>query len=940
MRRHAEYEQLVAVYDRLGEAERQAVDRHLAECPACATDLAAYRRMDAEIRSLGRLKAGAGVRVRFSQMIREQAESAAAAAAVGTFPRSVAPREQAIARPKPVRQPWTPARLLLPAGTLLVFLVAVWLSLRFPDRPQLPVAAPPAADAITEIAFQCEIVAPWEGLSEVIAAFEEANPDVKVKHSLGYIFGTDEAAYHAAMEQASQTADVFCAMPTPVELESGVAADLAPYIATDPAFRPDDFYPGMLHTWESSGAILSVPTYFHPALLSYHQAAFDEAGLPYPQPGWTWEEFLQTAIRLTQRQGDEVVRWGLTEVGTGLINRRLMSAWSPDWQTGPDYTTMGSLLEWFEALYVRPGAAPAPVTLGWEPGKTYTGVDLDPYRNGEMSAMWDASWAGTGSIGGLVPYPESVLGEPQLPMITLAGLVMSGQTAHPDASWRWISYLSQHLPDSEHLQARRSLAEMSAFWSKHDEANVAAYRYALDHLTSSPGQLPATYEATLRAVRAVVQGEQTAAEALAALDAEVGLRGSPGAPAPVQTTIVTMATATPQLAAATPPAGAMVLTFACYRERLPMYATAVEDFQASNPGVYVELKALEDLGVTGETAAQPGVIEAAAAQVDTLCSDWLPQMIRTGSASTALRDLAPFVAADASFDAADFYPGVLEMLQGNAQTWGVPRALRLQLIYYNQYLFDQAGIAYPAPGWTWDDFLSTAKILTQAQADGNMRWGFTENGPSQFGLLRALDAQLLAAGVAGLTTPETQAAVQWYVDLVKTHKVMPVPAAYADAVQSSGPGAGSDPWAAAAMFAGVANGVGPDSQGLAARIGVAPFPVGMNARTTPLEQSIDALVMSAATQHPEESWRWLVVASRSAGYAERWVPARRTRFEASASLAGVDSGVHSVYQYALEHLAPLPPLDGTANQALRQAIRAAMIDEVPVGEALRQAAGQ
>ncbi len=113
MTRHAEYEKLVAVYDKLGEAERQAVDRHLAECPACATDLAAYRQMDTEIRSLGRLKAGAGVRVRFSQMIREQAQSAAAATRLAhsrEAPRHVSRRS----RPKPVRRPWTPARLLFP----------------------------------------------------------------------------------------------------------------------------------------------------------------------------------------------------------------------------------------------------------------------------------------------------------------------------------------------------------------------------------------------------------------------------------------------------------------------------------------------------------------------------------------------------------------------------------------------------------------------------------------------------------------------------------------------------------------------------------------------------------------------------------------------------------------------------------------------------------
>ncbi len=844
-----------------------------------------------------------------------------------------------------MRQPWTPRQLLAPAGALILFVAAVWLGMRVPDRTRPAVepaaAVPPASAAISEIEFQCEAITDHDALRTVISDFEAQNPDIKVHYTPVYLFGSDEASYEEAVKKAAATADVYCAMPSPTHLQIGAARDLAPFIAADASFQPDDLYPGLLHTWEEvGGAVLSVPTYFQIGLVAYKPAAFDAAGVPYPQPGWTWDEFLAAAVKLTQRQEDEVVSWGFSDAGTGLINRRLMSVWNSDWQAGPDYATLAEVLAWYETLYVLTGAAPAPVTLGWESGKTYSGVDLDPYRNGNKSAMWDATWWAEAEADHLVPYPESRAGEPQIPMHTLTGMVMSGQTAQPDASWRWISYLSQHLPDAEHIQARRSLAEAASFWSKLDGANTAAFRYGLDHLAAFPGKLPSDYVAQMEAVVAVVKGEKTAEQALADLVAQGHVRGAPEAPAAEQTAIVTM-TATPAPATITPEAGGTVITFACWQERLPLYAPAVEAFQAANPGVSVQLKALEDLGVTPETAAmRPEGIEAAAAHVDTLCGDSLLTMIRTGAAERVLRDLSPFIASDASFDEADFYPGALEMLQSDAQTWGIPRGLLLQLIYYNQYLFDQAGLTYPVPGWTWDDFLRAAEALTQIRADGSTRWGFTESWPSQFGLLRAQDARLLEGGLAGLAAPGTQAAAQWYLDLVKVHQVMPIPATYAEPGQSSGSGSDANPWATTAMFSGFANGVAPDSQGLAARIGVAPFPVGTNSRTTPLEQSVDALAMSAATQHPEESWRWLAVASRAAGYSERWVPARRSRFEANASLTGVDPAVHSVYRYALEHLAP--PLDagGAAIQALREAIRAAMMDEMPVDEALRAAAGQ
>jgi len=868
MRRHTEYQNWVAVYDSLSLTQRQELEEHLQTCEGCVSDLAAYRQMDADIRSLREARAAAGVRVRFTEMV------AAHATPQTPGPRASTPREPVIVPPRRVRQPWTPRQLLAPAGALILFVAAVWLGMRVPDRTRPAVepaaAVPPASTAITEIVFQCEGITEWPSLSGVISDFEAANPDVKVKFTPVHIFGTNEASYDAAVKHAAETADVYCAIPSPTHMQIGAAHDLTPFIAADASFQPDDFYPGLLFRWgDVSGPILAVPTYFRPNLIAYDPAAFDQAGLLYPQPGWTWDDFLTAAVQLTTRQGTENVRWGYSEVGTALINGRLWSEWSADWQVGPSYAALATTLAWYETLYVKTQAAPAPVTLGWEEGKTYTVTeDLNQYRNGNKSAMWDVTWAEAAQSEHLAPYPKSRTAEPHTLMSTLAGLVMSGQATHPEASWRWISYLSQHLPDSEHLQARRSLAERASLWSRLDPASIAAYRYALDHLAAFPGKLPANYAAQMEAVVAVVKGEKTAAQALADLAAQGQVRGAPETPAAEQTAIVALSTATPAPATITPEAGATVITFACWRERLPLYASAVEAFQAANPGVHVQLKALEDLGVTPEAAAmRPGAIEAAAAQVDTLCGDSLLTMVRIGAAEGVLRDLSPFIASDASFDAADFYPGALEMLQSDAQTWGIPRGLLLQLIYYNQYLFDQAGISYPVPGWTWDDFLSTARTLTQTQADGSTRWGFTESWPSQFGLLRAQDARLLEGGTAGLASPETRAAAQWYLDLVKVHQVMPVPATYAEPGQSSGPGSAANPWAGTAMFSGVANGVVADSQNLGGNIGVAPFPIGASSRTTPLEQAVDALAMSAETQHPEESWRWLAVASRAAGYS-------------------------------------------------------------------------
>jgi multiple sugar transport system substrate-binding protein len=60
-----------------------------------------------------------------------------------------------------------------------------------------------------------------------------------------------------------------------------------------------------------------------------------------------------------------------------------------------------------------------------------------------------------------------------------------------------------------------------------------------------------------------------------------------------------------------------------------------------------------------------------------------------------------------------FYPQAIEAFSWNDQLMCIPQNISSLVVYYNKDLFDQAGIPYPAEGWTWLDFLSAAQVLTQ-----------------------------------------------------------------------------------------------------------------------------------------------------------------------------------------------------------------------------------
>src|SRR5690606_4620976 len=49
----------------------------------------------------------------------------------------------------------------------------------------------------------------------------------------------------------------------------------------------------------------------------------------------------------------------------------------------------------------------------------------------------------------------------------------------------------------------------------------------------------------------------------------------------------------------------------------------------------------------------------------------------------------------------------------------LPRAADVVVVYYNRRMFDDAGIPYPTPEWTWDEFMEISEALTIKADDGS-----------------------------------------------------------------------------------------------------------------------------------------------------------------------------------------------------------------------------
>ncbi len=69
----------------------------------------------------------------------------------------------------------------------------------------------------------------------------------------------------------------------------------------------------------------------------------------------------------------------------------------------------------------------------------------------------------------------------------------------------------------------------------------------------------------------------------------------------------------------------------------------------------------------------------------------------------------------------DFYPFERDATMSGGKVYGVPALVDNLALVYNKKLFDAAGVGYPDATWTWDDFRTAAKKLTDA---GRKQYGW------------------------------------------------------------------------------------------------------------------------------------------------------------------------------------------------------------------------
>ena len=91
------------------------------------------------------------------------------------------------------------------------------------------------------------------------------------------------------------------------------------------------------------------------------------------------------------------------------------------------------------------------------------------------------------------------------------------------------------------------------------------------------------------------------------------------------------------------------------------------------------------------------------------------------------RDMAPLMGTNRTFQADDFWPGLLDSCKDvEGHILGIPLSVVFTGIYYDPSVFDAAGLSYPAPSWMWNDFQRDITAIAFANED-QVDYGFVDS---------------------------------------------------------------------------------------------------------------------------------------------------------------------------------------------------------------------
>ncbi len=295
---------------------------------------------------------------------------------------------------------------------------------------------------------------------EQVKLFEDKNPEVKVE-----LVMAPWGEYHTkllTMIAGGTAPDVMLVdgYYFPKFATRGVLLDLEQFIRDD-NYSLDRFWPASLLDCIWEGLVYGLPWGFGPNVMVYNKELFEKHGVEdaytqYTKGGWTWDDFLTAAQKMTIKEEDRITQFGTSS----WMSHPWISPWL--WSNGG-----GILSEDKSKIIVDTPETIEAVQFQYDlmfkhhvapqPGEGLTGM----FETGKMAIAsgWPTNVGiysrSTDFAFDLVPYPEGKAGRFNI-LKSNANAIYKG-TKHPQEAWEFVKEIAS--PEAELL-----LYRIGQFW--------------------------------------------------------------------------------------------------------------------------------------------------------------------------------------------------------------------------------------------------------------------------------------------------------------------------------------------------------------------------------------------------------------------------------------------------------------------------------------------
>jgi|GEM_PF-630891 len=300
-----------------------------------------------------------------------------------------------------------------------------------------------------EITFwNCDNVT-WQPLyKELVESFNASHPNIKVK--MTNVVGNAYFEKLNAANTAKSGPDVYVLFPPNDEYPKGNIEPLDEYIQRDNLDMSQYFQPITdIRSKGPDGKYYGLPRDIGLDAVVYNKDLFDKYGIPYPQEGWTLEDFREIAKQMTHKEdrvyGTDIfkVMWEGAMLNAGLWNYGADFA-NDDDTAAKGYLDSPAFIEYatkVQAIVKDGSLVPSSIA------STFNG-DMGGLMSGKI-AMAHGTTFGLKTLldapfnWGVVSFPAPQGGE-QHGWADMVQFVMSSYSKHKDAAWEFMKYLTSY----------------------------------------------------------------------------------------------------------------------------------------------------------------------------------------------------------------------------------------------------------------------------------------------------------------------------------------------------------------------------------------------------------------------------------------------------------------------------------------------------------------